>query len=170
MKWSLILATSLLFAAPVMAHEDHDHEGEVPGEFDVEAYQLTLQGTQPFGDACYIGVVSQGQDTNGSYFAEVETSFSHEGEGPGLLRVTFDAARPGFLTASTESGSQISIRLKENGLGLADALRYAVRWTHEDHTDTGLCEGLAVVHDAAAEAAEEAAGAESSLPSTAQTR
>lgn len=158
MKWNIILAASLLLSAPAMAHEDHDHdhEGEAAGEFDVEAYQLTLQGTQPFGEACYIGVVSQGQDANGSYFAEVETSFSHEGEGPGLLRVAFDAARPGFLTASTESGSQISIRLKENGVTLADALRYAVRWTHEDHTDSGLCEGLAVVHDAAAEAIEAA--------------
>ena len=31
-------------------------------------------------------------------------------------------------------------------MSLADALRYAVRWTHEEHTDSGLCEGLAVVH------------------------
>lgn len=153
MKWNLFLAASLLVTAPAMAHADHEHEGEGAGEFKVEAYQLTLQGTQPFGEACYIGVVSQGQDVDGSYFAEVETSFSHEGEGPGLLRVKFDSTRPGFLTASTETGSRISIRLKENGSGLADALHYAVRWTHEDHTDSGLCEGLALVHDAAAEAA-----------------
>lgn len=160
MKLSLILATSLLLASPVMAGDDHDHdhdhdhEGEEAGEFDVEAYKLTLQGTQPFGDACYIGIVEQGQDVNGSYFAEVETSFSHEGEGPGRLRVSFDASRPGFLTAVSEAGSQISIRLKADGATLADALRYAVRWTHEGHTDSGLCEGLSVIHDAAAEEAE----------------
>jgi len=156
MKFAAILAASLLFAAPVMAGEghDHDHEGEVSGEFDVEAYKLTLQGTQPFGEACYVGVVDQGQDATGNYFAEVETSFIHEGEGPGRLRVSLDANRPGFLTAATESGSQISVRLKEEGATLADALRYAVRWTHEGHTDSGLCEGLSVIHDAAAEEAE----------------
>jgi hypothetical protein len=154
MKWNTFLAASLLFSLPAMAHEDHEHEVESAGDFDVEAYQLTLQGKQPLGEACYIGVVSQGQDLDGSYTAVVETSFNHEGEGPGRLRVAFDAARPGFLTASTESGSQISVRLKENGATLADALRYAVRWTHEDHTDSGLCEGLSVVHDAAAEAGE----------------
>lgn len=154
MRISACIIASLLLAAPAMANDDHNHEGEVPGAFDVEAYKLTLQGTQPFGDACYIGVVEQGLDVNGSYFAEVETSFSHEEEGPGQLRVILDATRPGFLTAVSESGSQITVRLKENGATLADALRYAVRWTHEGHVDSGLCEGLSVIHDAAAEEAE----------------
>ncbi len=153
MKISACLIASLLLAAPAMANDHHDHEGETAGAFDVEAYKLTLKGTQPFGEACYIGVVEQGKDANGSYFADVETSFSHEDEGPGRLRVSLDAARPGFLTAVSESGSRITVRLKENGATLADALRYAVRWTHEGHIDSGLCEGLSVIHDAAAEAA-----------------
>lgn len=153
MNMKAILFAGLLLAAPGYAGEghNHDHEGEVEAEFDVEAYQLTLKGAQPFGETCYIGVVTQGQDANGGYFADIETSFDHDGEGPGRLTVKFDANRPGFLAAVTESGSRITIALKENGTSLADALRYAVRWTHEDHIDSGLCEGLTIIHDAAAE-------------------
>lgn len=151
MKIKSIFFLCLMISAPLMAHE-HDDEGEGEGEFDVESYQLTLQGTQAFGEACFIGVVDQGKDAAGAYFADVETSFNHEGVGPGRLHVTFDAARPGFLSATNETGAKISIKLSQNGLTLADALRYAVRWNHEDHQDSGLCEGLTVIHDAAKEA------------------
>ena len=151
MKTAAILISSLLLSGAALAHGG-EHPGHEEGEFDVEAYTLTLQGTQAFGEACYVGVVSQGNDENGVYFAEVETSFEHEGEGPGRLRVSFDANRPNLLSASTESGSRINVQLSEGGTGLADALRYAVAWVHEDHTDTGLCSDLKVVHDAAAEA------------------
>jgi hypothetical protein len=157
MKMKFVLFAGLLLTAPLMAEEghdhDHDHEGET-SDFDVEAYQLTLKGTQPFGEACYIGVVAQGQDESGAYFADIETSFDHEGEGPGRLQVKFDASRPGLLSAVEDNGSRISISLKDNGSSLVDALRFAVRWVHEDHTDSGLCEGLTLIHDAAAEQAE----------------
>jgi hypothetical protein len=155
MKLKFVLFAGLLLTAPLIAEEghDHDHEGESAG-FDVEAYQLTLKGTQPFGEACYIGVVAQGRDESGAYFADIETSFDHEGEGPGRLQVKFDASRPGLLSAVTDTGSRISILLKQNGSSLVGALRFAVRWAHEGHIDSGLCEDLTLIHDAAAEQAE----------------
>lgn len=147
MKMKFVLFAGFLLTAPLMAEEGHGHDGETAA-FDIDAYQLTLKGTQPFGEACYIGVVAQGQDESGAYFAEIETSFDHEGEGPGRLRVKFDASRPGLLSAVTDTGSRISILLKQNGTSLVDALRFAVRWTHEDHVDSGLCEDLTLIHDA----------------------
>ncbi len=151
MSMKKIVLAGFLLAGPAYAAGElnHNHEGEA--EFDVESYQLTLKGVQPFGEACFIGVVTQGQDASGYYFADIETSFDHEGEGPGRLTVKFDVGRPGFLAAVTETGSRITIALKENGTSLADALRYAVRWAHDDHIDSGLCEDLTIIHDAAVE-------------------
>lgn len=126
--------------------EDHGHDEE--GAFDVDAYQLTLKGEQAFGDACYLGVVEQGTSTDGVFFAWLETSFEHDGEGPGRLYATFDSSNPSRLTASSESGSRISVELNPGFTSLKEAFRYAVTWRHENHNDTGFCSNLTLIHEA----------------------
>lgn len=149
MKLAALLAC-LTCSFPLAASEAHDHD-ETYADFDVEAYQYTLKGSQPFGEACYLGVVSQGKTADGSYYAVVETNFQHEGEGPGRLRVVLDKGSPQLLTATSASGSRISVELSSSSATITDALRYAVRWQHEGHFDSGICDNLSLIHDASKE-------------------
>ncbi len=134
-----------LVAVPAVAqeggHDDHDEHEE---EFDVDAYPLVLQGEQAFGEACYLGVLKQGK-RRGIYYAIVDTSFAHDGEGPGRLVVRFDPKNPKVLTGSNQDGGEVRIQLAADLKSIDDALSYAVRWTHEDHTDQGACLDLKVI-------------------------
>ena len=119
----VMLAACLSFGAAGMAvageGHDHDHEGEEhEEEFDLDLYQLVLKGDQGFGEACYLGVLEQGFDTEGRYFAVVETSFSHEGEGPGRLIVTLDATlNPTLLRGDNGRGEHFAGNLADLLLG-----------------------------------------------------
>lgn len=143
-------------------NHNHGHEESV---FDIESYVLTLKGSQAFGEACYLGVRKEGLSEDGLYYADVESSFSHDGSGAGVLRVTQDARNPLLLTATKEDGSRISIQLADKGTKISDSLKYAVRWAHGNHFDTGLCSNLEVIHDLASEKDEcDSASSEISIP------
>ncbi len=141
---AMFLISNPIIAAADEDKSDHQHEGEEE-EFNVDAYPLVLQGEQAFGEACYVGVLWQGKSRRGLYYAVVETSFQHEDEGPGRLVVTFDPQNSNVLSGKTQQGSEIRVELSSAARTIDEALSYAVRWTHEDHTDVGACYDLKVI-------------------------
>ncbi len=127
---------------------EHEHEHEEESGFDVEAYVLTFEGREAFGEKCFLGVIAQGQNEDGQYFAEVETSFAHGASGPGRLTVRQDEKNPLLLTALKDDEARISIQLSQSTDTIESALKYAVRWAHDGHFDTGLCNELKLVFEA----------------------
>ncbi len=124
-------------SSPTFASDDHDHDH---GEFDFDHYDLVLEGVDLTGEECFLGLLPA---VEGESEMLVETSFSHEGEGPGTLSLVYNSELSNFSGIS-DTG-RIAIQLLEGSYSLADANSFAVMWDHEGHVDTGFCSNLVVV-------------------------
>ncbi len=162
MQFALSLSLGCL-GAKGFAHEEHNHQKEEgdahdhsEGAFDFDEFELVFKGTQAFGEACYLGIVSIDTKEDGSFkSAVVETSFNHGDSGPGELTVAQDAKDPNMLSfkeydANGKLVRGIAIGLADTltGIDIESASIYAVSWAHVGHVDSGVCEDLELVYEA----------------------
>lgn len=94
---------------------------------------LNYQGTTLFGQECFLSVTQIDEE-----FIDVETSFDHDGFGPGVLTIS----QQDSLNWTGQSSSSEIIVASDGNTSEFNPVSYDVRWLHGDHEDRGSCSAL----------------------------
>jgi hypothetical protein len=116
-----------------------------------EFLALTLSGVDASSsERCDLVVTEQGytgpEQTPDQWYANVTTSYSHDGTTAEPFLLKIHPTRPGVLFGTGSNGQdQLAVFLDPQGLDLQNAKSFNLKWLHGDHIHTNRCVNMSAL-------------------------